>query len=53
MSADPKVLQSLDTDIEADQNSWSSLPDGFLLQIQTSPDHELALDDDGNILLIQ
>lgn len=53
MSSDPKALQSLDTEIEVDQNSWISLPDGFQLQIQTSPDHELALDDAGNILLIQ
>jgi hypothetical protein len=53
MSATPKVLPSLDTDLEADQDSWSSLPEGFKLQIQTSPDHELALDDEGNLLLIQ
>lgn len=53
MSADPKALVSLDTDLEADQNSWNSLPDGYKLQIQSSPDHELALDDEGNLLLIQ
>jgi hypothetical protein len=53
MSANPKILITLDTDIEADQNSWSDLPDGYSLQIQNSPDHELLLDDDGNQLLIQ
>ena len=53
MSADPKIIPQLDTDIEVDQNSWSSLPDGYKLQIQSSPNHELALDDQGNLLLIQ
>jgi len=53
MSADPKILRTLDADIEADQNSWVSLPDGYYLQIQSSPDHELLLDDEGNRLLIQ
>lgn len=53
MSADPKILIQLDTDVEADQNSWTSLPDGIKLQIQTSPDHELSIDDEGNLLLIQ
>jgi hypothetical protein len=53
MSADPKILRTLDNDIEADQNSWSSLPDGYALQIQDSPDHELLLDDEGNQLIVQ
>jgi hypothetical protein len=53
MSAAPKILPTLDVDIEAEQNSWSSLPDGYALQIQTSPDHELLLDDEGNQLLVQ
>jgi hypothetical protein len=53
MSADPKILRTLDNDIEADQNSWISLPDGLSLQIQTSPDHELLLDDEGNQLIVQ
>lgn len=53
MSADPKILPKLDIDLAAEQDSWSSLPDGFALQIQTSPDHELALDDEGNLLIIQ
>jgi hypothetical protein len=34
MSADPKILRTLDTDIEADQNSWASLPDGLFLGIK-------------------
>ena len=53
MSASPKILPTLDVGIEADQNSWTSLPDGYTLQIQTSPDHELLLDDEGNQLLVQ
>jgi len=53
MSDQPKILPKLDTDVEVDHNSWSSLPDGYVLQIQTSPNHELILDDDGNRLLIQ
>jgi hypothetical protein len=53
MSADPKILRKLDDDIQADQNSWTDLPDGYALQIQTSPDHELLLDDSGNQLLVQ
>lgn len=52
MSADPKILRTLDNQIQAEQDSWSDLPDGFALQIQTSPDHELALDDEGNQLII-
>jgi hypothetical protein len=53
MSADPKILRKLDVEIEADQNSWTSLPDGYVLQIQNDPDHELLLDDEGNRLLVQ
>jgi len=53
MSADPKILRTLDNDIEADHNSWSSPTDGYALQIQTSPDHELLLDDEGNRLIVQ
>lgn len=34
MSADPKILRTLDNDIEADQDSWSDLPDGFFLGIK-------------------
>jgi len=33
MSAVPKKLFALDTDIEANQNSWSSVPSGFLLEL--------------------
>jgi hypothetical protein len=50
--SDPKKLIAIDTDIEADQNSWESLPDGFRLQIQTGPDHELLIDNE-DFLLIQ
>lgn len=53
MSAEPKILLKLDIDLSVEQDSWSSLPVGLALQIQTSPDHELALDDKGNLLLIQ
>lgn len=52
MSADPKILPSLDDDIEVDHNSWISSPDGFKLQIQTGPDHELLIDNE-DFLLIQ
>jgi hypothetical protein len=53
MSATPKILPSLDTDLEADHNSWSSPPDGYALLIQESPDHVLLLDNEGNRLLVQ
>jgi hypothetical protein len=53
VSNDPKILTTLDTEIQAEQNSWADLPDGFRLQIQTAPNHELLLDDLGNFLLIQ
>lgn len=52
MSADPKKLIAIDTEIEAEQDSWSSLPDGFKLQIQTGPDHELLIDNE-DFLIIQ
>ena len=53
MSAEPKILRGLDTDIEADHNSWTKPPDGVLLLIEESPNHELLIDDEGNRLLIQ
>ncbi len=34
MSANPKILRTLDTALETDQNSWSTLPDGYLLNIK-------------------
>jgi hypothetical protein len=33
MSANPKKLISIDTGIEANQNSWSSPPSGFFLEL--------------------
>jgi len=53
MSNDPKILRTLDNKIQAEQNSWSDIPDGYRIQIQESPDHELLVDDFGNFLLIQ
>ena len=52
MSATPKILPVLDDDIKVDHNSWLGVPDGFKLQIQTGPDHELLIDDE-DFLIIQ
>jgi hypothetical protein len=34
--SNPKKLIAIDTDIEAEQDSWSSLPAGFLLELGLS-----------------
>lgn len=46
-------IPSLDTAIKPVMDSWSSLPDGFELLIEESPDHSLLIDDSGNVLIIQ
>lgn len=55
-----KEIYSKDTDIEADHNSWTSLPAGFLLLIKDTSEspnlgleYYLLIDDDGNRLLIE
>jgi hypothetical protein len=53
MSAALKEIIDIDTRIKPEMNSWTSLPDGFELLIQESPDHSLLIDDSGNVLLIQ
>lgn len=53
MSAPLKEIVDIDTRIKPEMNSWSTPPAGFELLIQESPDHSLAIDDAGNVLLIQ
>lgn len=48
-----KELFSRDTDLETDYNSWSSLPAGFFLLIEESPEYYLLIEDDGDRLLIE
>jgi hypothetical protein len=53
VSAELKEIYAIDTAIKPSMNSWSRPPDGFELLIEESPDFSLALDDEGNVLLIQ
>jgi hypothetical protein len=41
------------TDSGGGGNSWSSPTDGFALLVEASPNHKLALDDEGHFLIIQ
>jgi hypothetical protein len=53
MSAETKEIYVIDTSIKPSMNSWSRPPDGFELLIEESPDFRMAIDDQGNVLLIQ
>ena len=53
MSAPLKEIIQIDDSISPEMNSWTSLPDGFELLIQTGPDFSLLIDDEGHRLLIQ
>jgi hypothetical protein len=51
--AELKEIYNRDTEIEADHNSWTTIPAGFKLIIQTgSPDYFLLIEGDGDELLI-
>lgn len=54
MSAPLKEIIQIDDSISPEMNSWTSLPDGFELLIQTgTPDYSLLIDDEDHRLLIQ
>jgi hypothetical protein len=53
MSAQLKEIIQRDDALSPEMNSWTKPPDGFELLIQESPNFSLALDDEGNKLLIQ
>ena len=54
MSAALKEIFQIDDSISPEMNSWTSLPDGFELLIQTgTPDYSLLIDDEDHRLLIQ
>ena len=54
MSAPLKEIIDLDTQNAPEMNSWSSLPQGYELLIQTGPpDFSLLIDDLDHKLLIQ
>lgn len=54
MSAPLKEIIQIDDSISPEMNSWTSLPDGFELLIQTgTPDYNLLIDDEDHRLLIQ
>lgn len=51
--AELKEIYSRDTDLSNEQDSWGSLPAGFLLLIEDSPEYYILIDDNGNKLLIE
>lgn len=54
MSAPLKEIIQIDDSLSPSMDSWSDVPDGFELLIQTGPpDFSLFLDDQDNLLLIQ
>jgi hypothetical protein len=53
MSAPLKEIIQTDESISPEMNSWTSLPEGFELLIQTGPDYSLLIDDEGHRLLIR
>jgi hypothetical protein len=56
MSADPKILRTLDDDLKADHNSWTATPDGFTLLVQDTdngPSAQELLINNTNRLLVQ
>jgi hypothetical protein len=48
-----KEIESGDTAVNPEMNSWSSLPEGFTLLVEDSPDEFTLLIDDVNSLLIE
>lgn len=50
---DLQEIPTLDTEINPEMNSWSSLPQGYFLLIEESPDYGVLIDDEGNRLLIE
>jgi hypothetical protein len=49
-----KEIPALDTAVEPSQNSWTSLPAGFLLVIEEgTPDYYLLIDDEDHRLLVE